>query len=239
MNKIIIRDIQNIKVKKDSYICLDYAEKNGKISIEIYPNVVVKIFEISRNSKVDYECIVRENSIVNISRLLINSSGEISINILGNNSNIKCVTSVISSISTNYYQNIIHKSNHTKSEIYNNIINLNGDCTIKVDAMVENNVINCVTRQDNKIINLGNGNNKIIPNLLINNDSVNASHSAYIGKFNKEQIFYLQSRGISLNNIYELLITGILTGSMELDNSDKSYVINEIKTYLQEVNYES
>lgn len=239
MNKIIIRDIQSIEIKEDSYISFDLCKKEGNIVIDIYPNVTVKIFELSKDSSINYEYIVKQNSKVDISRMLINSSNELSINMLGEDSTIKCATSVISNSTSSYIQNINHNANNTQSEIYNNMINISRDCTIKVNAKVDDKIINCITRQDNKIINLGDGNNKIVPNLLINNDSVNASHSAYIGKFNKEHIFYLQSRGIALKDIYELLITGILIGNMELNNEDKSYVINEIKTYLQEVNYES
>jgi len=239
MNKIIIRDIQSVEVKEDSYICFDLSKKEGNMHIDIYPDVVVEFFELSKDSNIHYEYTVKKNARVSISRLLINSSNELTINMLDEDSSIKCATSIISNQTSSYLQNINHSASNTKSEIYNNVINIRGDSTIKVNAKVDDQVIDCITSQDNKIINLGEGNNKIVPNLLINNDSVNASHSAYIGKFNKEHIFYLQSRGIALNDIYELLIIGVLIGNMDLNSDDKSHVIDEIKKCLQEVNYES
>ena len=68
-------------------------------------------------------------------------------------------------------------------------------------------------------------NNKceIKPNLYIDCDDVEASHSALIGKFSDEEMFYMQSRGIDYENALKLLITGFLSS----DITDKN-ILNKI-----------
>ena len=41
------------------------------------------------------------------------------------------------------------------------------------------------------------GKSYILPNLIVDNDEIDASHSAYIGKFDDKVIFYLMTRGLS------------------------------------------
>jgi hypothetical protein len=42
-----------------------------------------------------------------------------------------------------------------------------------------------------------------------------ANHSAHIGKFSDEEMFYLNSRGINDNDAIKLLITGFLTSNVD------------------------
>jgi len=48
------------------------------------------------------------------------------------------------------------------------------------------------------------------PRLEIENNDVKASHSATVGKIDDEQLFYLISRGISLEEARKLIINGFL-----------------------------
>ena len=49
-----------------------------------------------------------------------------------------------------------------------------------------------------------------IPNLEIKTDDVKCSHAATIGKIDEEEIFYLQSRGISDKQAKEMIVEGFL-----------------------------
>lgn len=56
-------------------------------------------------------------------------------------------------------------------------------------------------------------NNSVIkPNLFIDEYDVDAVHSATIGKFNKNEIFYLMTKGITKEESINLLIKGFLEG---------------------------
>jgi len=48
------------------------------------------------------------------------------------------------------------------------------------------------------------------PMLLIDEDEVKAGHAASVGQVNKEQVFYLMSRGLTKEQAEKLIIYGFL-----------------------------
>ena len=83
--------------------------------------------------------------------------------------------------------------------------------------------MNIECSQNSKIININNGNSKIIPNLIIDSNDINANHSAYIGKIDDEIKFYLASRGISDRMIKKLINKATILGKMELDEESEEF----------------
>ena len=69
---------------------------------------------------------------------------------------------------------------------------------------------NCVIEQNTRMITLNQKKGIIVPILLIDENEVDASHSAHIGTFDEESLFYLQSRGIPLESAIYMLIKGFL-----------------------------
>ena len=92
-------------------------------------------------------------------------------------------------------------------------------------------IIKCDVSQNNKIINLTNNECIINPNLYIDEYDVTASHSAWIGTFNSDELFYLMSRGINKNDAIKLLIKGFLTNKMEIREEEKELIKNTIDNY--------
>ena len=76
---------------------------------------------------------------------------------------------------------------------------------------------------------MSDGKSTICPNLYIDNYDVDSNHSAYIGKFRDEAMFYLMSRGISLENSYRLLLNGFLINTDSIEYDKISEFIDEIK----------
>ena len=68
----------------------------------------------------------------------------------------------------------------------------------------------------------------IKPNLYIDEYDVEASHSAWIGNFNEQQLLYLKSRGINKKEAEKLLIKGFLTNNLE---TLKEEIIEKIDNY--------
>ena len=86
--------------------------------------------------------------------------------------------------------------------------------------------------QTTKILTLGDVDAKISPNMFIEEDSVTAKHGSVISSFNEEEIFYLQSRGISEEEAIYLLIKGFIFSNLDLNMENKSIVydcINNIR----------
>jgi len=53
-----------------------------------------------------------------------------------------------------------------------------------------------------------------VPNLEIQADDVKASHAATVGKMSEEEIFYLQSRGLSRTDSQRLIIRGFIQSQL-------------------------
>lgn len=180
------------------------------------------------NNNKSYKYNIDEDTI--IYHFSINSSSDVEIDI------------VKEGVSLNYYYNNINydnnifsiKINHlaskTHSEVYNHGVNVyTNKLTYNVSGVVSKECIKCICNQDNQIINMDNGKSTICPNLLIDNYDVDSNHSAYIGKFRDEYMFYLMSRGISRENSYRLLLNGFLINSDSIEYDKISSFLDEIK----------
>ncbi len=121
---------------------------------------------------------------------------------------------------------VYHIGENSVSEINNGGINLGKNkLYFKIDGRVYGGNENIECHQNSKIINYKNGDSKIIPNLIIDTDGINASHSAYIGNIDKETKFYLESRGLTEEEINNLFVKSIILGKMELD--EEASLFNE------------
>lgn len=69
-----------------------------------------------------------------------------------------------------------------------------------------------------------------IPGLEINADDVKCSHGATVGRLNEDELFYLQSRGIPLDEAQVLVIQGFFAGILDevLDESTRNYLSRSI-----------
>ena len=135
----------------------------------------------------------------------------------------------------NYDKNVLdievnhHKSN-THSELFNHGVNVwDNPLDYIVNGIVPKKSKKCICNQENQIINLRNGKSSIHPNLLIDNYDVESNHSAYIGKWKEEKLFYLMSRGISRKEAYRLLLNAFLFNIDSIDMSQVKEFQEEIK----------
>jgi len=237
MNKLIIDNIDeldDLTIHEDTDLFINLKDTFGFININVMDNICLYVLELDNNTKNKIEYNLGENSKVIVNKLSINTSDNIVINLNGDNSTIKYNTSIINNFDNTYVQMINHNYSNTSSFISNHAINFNkANFTLDIDAKVYNNSNNCNTNQDNKIINRSSGKSIIKPNLLVDNNLIDATHSAYIGNFNLDIIFYLQTRGISKEKIEQLLITGFLLEKMHLQEYEKERIENIIKEYIK------
>lgn len=125
-----------------------------------------------------------------------------------------------------------HNASNTTSVINPNGVNIKeGKLKFNVSSFVPKGKIKCDASQNNKIINLTNNECIINPNLYIDEYDVIASHSAWIGSFKEEEIFYLQSRGINKEEATKLLIKGFLTSKLEITENELEKIKNIIDEY--------
>ncbi len=186
------------------------------------------LYIIDDNKSSNYVYDINEDTI--IYHFAINSSSNVEINL-----NVPGVTLYYYYNDINYDDNdfkirINHLVSNTRSEVFNHGVNVKDNrLTYYVDGFVPKSSNKCICNQDNQIINMANGKSTICPNLLIDNYDVDSNHAAYIGKFKEEILFYMMSRGISLEVANRLLLNGFLINSDSID-------LNKIKIFIDEIN---
>ena len=194
MHKIVIEN-EVILLEKENYLDI----KNN--------NTLVIYLKGSGNIEINIE----ENCNITINHLGVDLSNEITINLNGASSQVVYNYSTI-----NYQDNILkmtinHNSDNTQSNVYNHGVNIKGNRLLfDITGVVPKNIKKCVCNQENRIANIVDSNSIICPNLLIDSYDTISSHSAYIGKFSDELLFYLMSRGLTKDKAYELLIKSLL-----------------------------
>jgi len=226
INKLII------DINKSSKLSIDYySDIDAKYEITINVKDKVKLdlneLRLGTYNKVRYIIKLGDNSKINVCKLYdVESIKEWVKVYLNKNSIINYHFKTVSKNSERYDLEIRHEKDTSVSNIINNGINiLNGSLIFNVSTLLPNNVVNTNINQNNRIINLNNKLCQINPNLFIDENDVVANHSAYIGKFKDEEIFYLQRLGLTYKDAEKLLIKGFLRKDMP-KNMDKH--INKI-----------
>jgi Fe-S cluster assembly scaffold protein SufB len=254
MNKIILKDnsfdILNTDNKIDFEISTDYIKKikikvnkNTKLEIvfdnneelkyeiefNIKENVKCELIEIKKKNKIKIlsKYNVEENSILNIKKINdITSINERNIiNLNGVSSKVNCILKTVSKDNEKYDFVINHYNKETVSDITTHGVNINGNLYFNVTTYIPKGNIKSVANQNNRIINLTNNECVIRPNLLIDEYDITANHSALIGSFKDDEIFYMQRLGLDRKTANKLLIEGFLKSKLNttLANNFKKY----------------
>ena len=216
MNKIILDKEEVIKIESAKEFVWTEGEKK-------------EIYIWGENDKYKLRYHLEKGSSLIVHHYSINASFDIEIELAGDNARIDYFYSTIN------YQNQVLKFSifHTGSKTYSNIINhgvnvKDRKLLFDVNPKVKKNAVGCVCNQENSIINLEDGESMICPNLLIDNYDVISSHSAYIGSFSKEMLFYMMSRGLTEKASYELLMRYFLL-------QEENIAVERIPRFLEEI----
>ena len=241
MNKIVLEDSlvnssEIIKTINESGIFkLDLENISKDIVINIEDNLLVTIVEINTKNIINtitYN--IGTNSKLNIN--VFDDSNDINrnvtINLNGKNSDVKFNAGIISHDKNIYKLNVHHNvSDTTSNTILHGVSYNDSKILIENNGYIPKGSSKSILKQDNKIILMGNNNSKIDPNLYIDEYDVEASHGAYIGKFEDEVLFYLNSRGLDYDMSYNLLIKGFLLDEFYLDDEIKEDILKIINKY--------
>lgn len=217
-----------IKVIKNSDLYINYgACVDIKLDIFIYVASGVELnlleFKKGNKNKTEYNYYLDDNSVVNVNKFYdCDSVREVDFfNLNGVRSKINYNFRTISKSHEKYDMVIYHNNSESVSNINNCGININdGELIFNVTSVVPNNIKDCLVNQNTRIITFNDNKCSINPNLLIDENDVNASHSAYIGKFRDDELFYLMRLGIPINKVYYLLIKGLLTKNIDINDKN-------------------
>lgn len=178
-------------------------DKDTTISVE---SDNVKLYLVTKNNiKVDFN-ILNSTTIYNITT----ESITVNINIY-NNAKLDFYEMTVTDKKITNEVNVYHKNKETTSNITCHGISYGkGDLKFSVNGYIKKGMIGSVCNQSSRIINLDEGKSLIEPNLFIDEFDSIANHSAYTGPFDEKLLFYLETKGISKKESFNLLLNGFM-----------------------------
>ena len=105
----------------------------------------------------------------------------------------------------------IHLASHTSSQISSKSISNGGITNFRGIIKIGKNLTNVKSHMscDSLLLNDKSVSNSY-PNLEVESKDVEVTHEATIGKINQEQLFYLQSRGLSYETAVSMIVNGFI-----------------------------
>ena len=200
MNNILLDSA--ISFSKEGTFKLEL-DKDTTISVE---SDNVKLYLVTKNNiKVDFN-ILNSTTIYNITR----ESITVNINIY-NNAKLDFYEMTVTDKKITNEVNVYHKNKETTSNVTCHGISYGkGDLKFSVNGYIKKGMIGSICNQSSRIINLDEGKSLIKPNLFIDEFDSIANHSAYTGPFDEKLLFYLETKGISKKESFNLLLNGFM-----------------------------
>lgn len=242
MNRILVDDKKNKLFKiKENKVTIDIRENtNIKIEKVLFDKYIFNIYNSNLNilniledeKDINLEINIFEGNISfnNISYNSLNMNLEVNLN--EKDSLFDLYNSVICNKDVTYNIKVNHNKSYTISNVYNNAVTKDdGSICFNVSSYAPKKSKYCNINQDSKIISLNKTNkNSINPVLLIDEFESNAKHAAFIGDFNKNELFYLMTRGINEKDAKDSLIKGLLIGTLDVCFNEKEIIKKKYET---------
>lgn len=233
-SSIEIKD-NKIIFKSNGDYTLEYVNSDSvNLEIELLDEVTAKLFIISCDNSLRVQNHYR---LGNSSNLLVFKfyynkmvEEEILVDLNGENSSLSYNFSSISRDKDEYHIIVNHNHHRVTSKISNKCIGLdNSKIRMQIDSNLDKGNIDCVMDQNSRILTLGDVEATIVPNMFIEEDSVEARHGSVVGRIRPEEIFYLMSRGISEEEAINLLIKGFIFSNLVVDMEKRARIFQIIQ----------
>lgn len=123
------------------------------------------------------------------------------------------ISSAALSASKKHFQvQCIHEVAHTSSHMeHYAVVKENGDYCMKATGKVEKGAYESATHQITRVLTLAEKQkSEVVPLLFIDENDVKASHATSLGQPDENQLYYLQTRGLSREQALGLLMIGYI-----------------------------
>ena len=136
---------------------------------------------------------------------------------------LKVQNATVTSVDKQFYQYTEHSERHTSAQINNyGIVMKRGFCNFDVRNRINKGCHGSETHQTSRILTFDpKSRGKILPVLYIDDNDVKASHAATMGQPEADQIFYMQTRGLSRDDALRLITIGYLLPITEVVKDDE------------------
>ncbi len=229
---------KNIKKAKNNSVFELYLDNDSSVDFIVHSNQpnATKILNLSAN--------INKNATLNF--YTINISGELIKNnyyFSLNNKNSACNFNGIGLLNKkNHIDNYIeinHNEKHTSSNLnFNNILNDYSKGIFYAKTVINKQCSQSEASQSNKNMLLSKSSTmQSNPQLIINNDDVQCSHGSTTGEIDSDALFYMQSRGIKIDQAKKMLINSFLSNLIsEIKNKEILKMINnQINAWIKNV----
>ena len=229
---------KNIKKAKNNSVFELYLDNDSSVDFIVHSNQpnATKILNLSAN--------INKNATLNF--YTINISGDLIKNnyyFSLNNKNSACNFNGIGLLNKkNHIDNYIeinHNEKHTSSNLnFNNILNDYSKGIFYAKTVINKQCSQSEASQSNKNMLLSKScSMQSNPQLIINNDDVQCSHGSTTGEIDSDALFYMQSRGIKIDQAKKMLINSFLSNLIsEIKNKEILKMINnQINAWIKNV----
>ena len=204
MNKLIVDKELLIEDYKGQ---VSFQNKLGILNIKGY----CTIYDFKNDN--DLIINLENNSSLNYYRLRINPLTTQTI--INHHQNSKCIFKevILNNINDfNYNIDVNINTDNNINQVYLRVVNDSGNLNIIANGTVNKKTENNILLEDLRGLNLTNDKLIIEPNMQILSNNVEANHNVTISNVNKDDLFYLNSKGISQENALKILKDGFVLG---------------------------
>ena len=228
MNKITITK-EDLLELKDNVVDLDI--NVNKLTIKVKGKVLINELSIKEDENLDLTIDVEPQSSLIYNRFLIHNimNNRITINQDHQSSvnfnysfiaNDKCHLTVDTNLCGNDNESDINVKAVTEKD---------GSATIIGTADAKEKIINNNLIESIKVLVLNNEESVCIPNLLVATNDVTVNHACTISTINKNELFYLESKGLSEEDSIKLIKNGYLIGNLSINDDIKEEILKMIE----------
>ena len=204
-------------------LVLDDTNQTFNVNVDQQPgfNNVIMVVDLSSDSTLSLFHNVLQDSycryqFVNLSTGKNTYNLEVSLTQEGSNCDLNLIAcSVNSSLEVNAtLDNLV---SHTTANMWMRGVSLNSSISFKPTGSIKTNTTGCKNFQTSRILLLDdNQHAQVDPLLLIDHFDVEAGHGASISRVNEQELYYLQSRGISKAVAQQLLTIGFIKPGLDV-----------------------
>lgn len=226
-----------IKVVADTELeILYHGEEKNKLDIfvNVLENATCKLYEIRtcEDCKIQYKYYLKEKAKLEVNRFYkVKEAKELDIiNLNGEGATFDFHFKTLALEKQKYNMVVYHNVKNTHSNLINHgVTTQDGKIEQVMTSIVLNGKKDCTLNQLGKIVPLNEEKSSIHPILLIEENDIDANHAAHLGGFSKEELFYMESRGISEETAIQMLLEGFLRSNITFTKAFQELFEHEIK----------
>ncbi|PJA89926.1 MAG: hypothetical protein CO137_01725 [Candidatus Magasanikbacteria bacterium CG_4_9_14_3_um_filter_32_9] len=208
---------KTLKIKSNKEVTIDISKiRNLNIVVEECIKAVC-ILNFDADFDLNTKVVIKAGAELKIYNVFTGNSGRESLDLglIGEGAvgEVYSVGSLKNNDNLELIHNALHIADKTTSNIYSSfVVNDNSELNLNEEVFVQVGANSCIGNQKAEILILSeNAKVQAVPNLKIENENVKCSHSVSITKFNEEKKFYLNTKGLNIKQVEEILVFGHLS----------------------------